>query len=201
MTGSGSLPNPAKGVYARGEVEEQPPGLEQQAMDHQYVIERDENTTEQRARGTAHTVRDPHGVKIGVISHGETGWTVFSAGWGVKVDHNKVYRCRDTAFAAVLDARVAASEPGGPLAVDESGLTGHQRAVIDLMHKYAFSNPDKRKAVIWEWFEMSSTQFMSEWNALLDNPAALAYAPTVINRHRRIRDQRKADRSRTPVPA
>lgn len=172
-------------------------------MDHRYVTEPNENITEQRARGAAWTIRDTlaDGEKIGTISRGETGWTVFSAGWGVKVDHNEVHRCRDTALAAVLAAREEAAKPGGPLAVDESGLTGHQRAAIDLMHRYAFVNPAKRDAVIWEAFEMSPTQFMSEWNALLNDPRALAYEPTVINRHRRIRDMRKASRSRTPVPA
>lgn len=171
-------------------------------MDHQYVIEPNENITVQRARGAAWTIRNAEGVNVGTISHGDVGWTVFSAGWGVKVDHNEIHPCRDTALAAVLAAREVATEPGGPLAV-EQGLTGHQRAAIDLMRMYAFVNPAKRDALIWAQFEMSPTQFMSEWNALIDHPAALAYAPTVINRHRRLRTQRRDSRSRarTPVPA
>jgi uncharacterized protein DUF3263 len=166
----------------------------------QHVIERNENITEQRARGTAWTVRDLDGIKIGTISHGERGWTVFSAGWGVKVDHNEVHRCRDTAIAAVLAAREVASQPGGALAVDSSGLTGHQRAAIDMMRSYAMSNSARRDAVIWEQFDMTPTQFFTEWNALIDNPLALAYAPTVINRHQRLRAARKARRTRTAVP-
>lgn len=167
----------------------------------QYVIERNENITAERARGNAWTVRDVDGVKVGTISHGEPGWTVFSAGWGVPVDRNEIHKCRDTAVTALVAARAAASEPGGVLAVDESGLTGHQRAAIDMMRKYAMSSPARRKAIIWDEFDMTATEFYSEWNALLDNPDALAYAPTVINRHRRIRGQKKAARTRVPVPA
>lgn len=170
----------------------------------QYGIERNEQITTTRARGTAYDVRDADGVKVGVIAHGDLGWRVFSAGWSVKVDHNETYRFRDGAIDAIVAAREVASQPGGALAVDRSGLTGHQRACIDLMAHYAMVSTAKRDSVIWADFEMSPTAFYVEWNALIDNPRALAYNPTVINRHLRLRDQRKARRgvpAASPVPA
>lgn len=170
-------------------------------MSTQYAIERNEHLTTARARGDAWDVRDADGTKIGTISHGEAGWRVFSAGWGVAVDHHQLHHHRDAALDALTEARRTAALPGGTLAVDESGLTGHQRAAIDMMRKYAMSSPVKLKPIIWDLFDMSPTQFYTEWNALIDDPNALAYAPTVINRHRRLREERKARRSRTPVPA
>jgi hypothetical protein len=167
----------------------------------QFSIERNENITPQRARGEAWSVRDQDGNRVGIISHSELGWRVFSAGWGVKVDQNEVHRARDFAIAAIIDAREIANQPGGALAIDESGLTGHQRAMIDFHRKYVQVTPERRNFVIWEQFDMSPTQFYSEWNALIDHPRALAYDPHVINRHLRLRDQRKARRSRVPVTA
>lgn len=167
----------------------------------QFVVEHNETITAERARGTAWSVRDLDGKLVGTISHGEPGWRVFSAGWGVKVDHNKVHPCRDAAIQAVVEAREIASRPGGALAV-ERGLTGHQRAMVDFQRKYAMvTNTAKRNFVIWVEFDMSPTQFFSQWNALLDEPAAVAYDPHVINRHRRLRDQRKARRTRATVSA
>jgi hypothetical protein len=167
----------------------------------QYVVERNENITAERARGTAWAVRDLDGTLVGTISHGEAGWRVFSAGWGVTVDHNQVYRARDLVINAVVEARLAASQPGGPLAV-EHGLTGHQRAMIDFQRKYAMvTDPAKIRRVIWEQFDMSPTQFFHVWNALIDHPAALEYDPHVINRHHRLRAERKAKRTRVTVPA
>lgn len=167
----------------------------------QFVVERNENITFERARGTAWTVRDLDGNLVGTISHGDAGWRVFSAGWSVQVDHNQVYRASGLAIDAVTAARAAASQPGGPLAV-EHGLTGHQRAMIDFQRKYAMvTDPAKIRSVIWEQFDMSPTQFFTVWNALIDNPAALAYAPHVITRHHRLRIERKARRTSVSVPA
>lgn len=167
----------------------------------QFVVERNENITFERARGTAWSVRDLDGTLLGTISHGDAGWRIFSAGWGVAVDHNQVHRAKDLAVAALVEARTVAAEPGGALAV-EHGLTGHQRAMIDLQRKYAMvTDPDKIRRVIWEQFDMSPTQFFQVWNALIDHPAALEYAPHVITRHHRLRDQRKARRTRVSVPA
>lgn len=161
----------------------------------QFVIDRNENITVQRASGTAYDVSDVEGVKVGIITHGDTGWRVFSAGYGVKVDHNAAHPYRDAAVIALIKARDVASQPGGPLALDESGLTGHQRAAINMMRQYAMANSAKLNAIIWADFDMTPTQFFSEWNALIDNPLALAYEPSTINRHRRLREQRAAARS------
>jgi hypothetical protein len=170
-----------------------------------FQLERNEQITGTRARGMAFDVRDEDGRRVGVLSHGELGWRVYSAGYSVKVDHNAVHKFRDAAVAAIVEAREIASRPGGALAVDTSGLTGHQRQMIAVMREYAMVSSAKRDAVIWDHFEMSPTQFFVEWNALIDNPLALAYSPTVVNRHRRLREQRAAARTgrlrKTAVPA
>jgi hypothetical protein len=168
-----------------------------------FQFERNAQITNTRAGGLAFDVRDQDGRRVGVLSHGELGWRVYSAGYSVKVDHNAVYKFRDAAVAALVEAREIASRPGGPLAVDASGLTGHQRQMIDVMHKFAMVSSAKRDAVIWDHFEMSPTAFFQEWNALIDNPKAVAYNPSVINRHRRLREQRYARHTgrKTAVPA
>jgi hypothetical protein len=167
----------------------------------QFVVEHNENITYERARGTAWSVRDLDGTLLGTISHGDAGWRVFSAGWGVKVDHNQVHRAKDLAIAALVAAREEASKPGGALAV-EHGLTGLERAMIDMQRKYAMvTDAAKISRVIWEQFGMLPTQFYVRWNALIDAPAALEYDPHVITRHQRLRDDRKAKRTRTAVPA
>jgi uncharacterized protein DUF3263 len=170
-------------------------------MQQHVAIERNENITTERAGGSVWDVRDITGAKIGIVVHGDAGWRVFSAGYGVPVDHNAVYPCRDRVVAALNEARAVASEPGGALAVDDSGLTGHQRAAIDMMRRYAMVSTAKRDAIIWDHFDMTPTQFFSEWNALIDNPDAARYCPSTINRHRRLRDQRKAARTRATVSA
>lgn len=44
-------------------------------------------------------------------------------------------------------------------------------------------------------FGMSATTYWRKVNGLLDDPAALAYAPTTVNRLRRLRASRQAARS------
>lgn len=167
----------------------------------EYVVDRNQTVTNAAARGEAYDVRDSDGQRIGMLSNGDLGWRILSAGWGVPFDQHTTHAKMDGAVAA-LAATVATETTDGALTVDDSGLTKHQRDVLDLMARYAFVGHDKLKAVIWQAFDISPTKFMQEFNALLNNEAALAYAPMVVNRHRRLRDQRAAQRSaRHLVPA
>lgn len=52
-----------------------------------------------------------------------------------------------------------------------------------------------REQHIREQFDMSATRFWQLVNALLDEPEALAYAPGVVNRLRRVRETRRSSRS------
>lgn len=163
------------------------------------VVERNTTITDAAARGEAYDVRGADGLRIGMLSRGELGWRIFSAGPGVPFDQYTFHPRVEAALQALLDT-VKAQTADGVLAVDESGLTRHQRNILDFMEKYATSS--RRKAVIWQLFEMSETKFMQQFNALLNDPNALAYAPALVNRHRRLRETRAADRSaRRLLPA
>jgi hypothetical protein len=159
-----------------------------------YVVERNTNVTNAAARGEAYDVRDTDGKRIGMLSAGDLGWRILSAGWGVPFDQYTFHAQAQGALDALV-ATVAEQTDDGVLTVDESGLTRHQRDVLDFMGTYAFANPAKRDAVIWQQFDMTPTRFMQQFNALLNHPKAAAYAPMIVNRHRRLRDDRAAKRS------
>lgn len=152
-----------------------------------HVVDRNTNVTNAAARGEAYDVRDADGNKIGMLSASDYGWRILSAGWGVPFDQYTFHARLDAAVDA-LAATVTAQTEDGALTVDESGLTKHQRDILDCMSKYAMVNdPQRLKPVVWAAFDMSLTRFMQEFNGLLNNPLAAAYAPMVVNRHRRIR--------------
>ena len=52
-----------------------------------------------------------------------------------------------------------------------------------------------KAAAIRETFGESSTRYYQRLNALLDDPAALALAPLLVRRLRRLRDERRGARS------
>lgn len=157
-----------------------------------YVVDRNETVTNAAARGEAYDVRGADGNRVGMLSNGDRGWRILSAGYGVPFDQHTFHARLEAAVAALVDT-VKTQTVDGALAIDESGLTKHQRDVLDFMGKYALST--RRKAAIWQLFDVSETKFMQEFNALLNNPAALKYAPMIVNRHRRLRDQMAANRS------
>jgi hypothetical protein len=164
-----------------------------------YTLVRDETIPEPRARGLAYAVVVDDGSDepepIGTISAGPAGWRVFSAGPGVPVDQNTVHATRDAAVAALVGHRAQAREPGGALHVNHTGLTGFQRDVLDFAALH-FRSPVAREVEIRSRFDMSGMRFASHVLALLDNGLALQYAPQVVNRERRLREERKARRTR-----
>lgn len=52
-----------------------------------------------------------------------------------------------------------------------------------------------KEAAILERWDMTATRYYQRLNALIDDPEALAIAPTVVNRWRRLREQRQQARS------
>lgn len=162
-----------------------------------YNLVRDETIPEPRARGTAYTVTDEHTEAIGVVVDADlVHWRVFSAGPAVPVDQHTLHPDVDHAVTALLAARTAAAEPGGMLHVDHTGLTGFQRAVLDFAG-LRFTWRGVRESTIWDRFDMSSTTYAVHLNALIDVPAATAYAPQLVARQRRLRAAAKARRTRS----
>lgn len=75
-----------------------------------------------------------------------------------------------------------------------SELSERDRAILDLAGcPYAFEG--RREQDIRDLFDMSATRFWQIVGALLEDPAALAYAPGTVNRLRRLRDKRRLERS------
>lgn len=160
-----------------------------------YTLVRNETITYARARGAAFDVVDLATMQsLGVIVDGLPGWRVHSAGPGVPVDQNTWHKSALIAREALLAAREAAEQPGGMLHVDESGLSGFHRAVLDFAdERYKYIGT--REAEIWARFDMSPTVYSFHLLKLLDEPLAAAYAPQTVSRQSRLRDERKAARS------
>lgn len=160
-----------------------------------YTLARNETITHARARGTAYDVVDDEVRSVGVVADGVGGWRVHSAGPAVPVDQNAWHDRVDQALEALLTAREEAEKPGGMLHVDGSGLTGFQRAVIDFAG-LRYTHRGTRTSDIWHQFDMAPVVYTAHLLALLEDPRAVAYAPQIIGSQRRLRDQRKASRTR-----
>jgi hypothetical protein len=72
-------------------------------------------------------------------------------------------------------------------------LGSRERAILDFESR-RFKNSGRKEQAIREEFEISPTQYFQIVNALLDDPAALAYGPTLVARLRRLRDARQQAR-------
>jgi hypothetical protein len=72
-------------------------------------------------------------------------------------------------------------------------LGPRERAILDFESR-TFKNAGRKEQAIREEFEISPTQYFQIVNALLDDSAALAYAPTLVARLRRLRDARQQAR-------
>lgn len=57
----------------------------------------------------------------------------------------------------------------------------------------------RKDAAITERFLISPTRYLQRLNALLDRPAAAVYDPELVNRLRRLRDERRSRRGWTPT--
>jgi hypothetical protein len=72
-------------------------------------------------------------------------------------------------------------------------LGPRERAVLDFESR-RFKNPGRKEQAIREEFDVSPTQYFQIVNALLDDPDALAYNPTLVARLRRVREARQRAR-------
>lgn len=84
------------------------------------------------------------------------------------------------------------AEAGPPENRDVSGapaLGARERAVLDFERR-RWKHAGAKEQAIRDEFELSATRYYQILNALLDDPAALAYSPALVGRLRRIREAR-----------
>lgn len=70
-------------------------------------------------------------------------------------------------------------------------LTRLQRDILDFA-SWPFRYAGAREQAVRDLFGMKMTRYLQLLNALLDRPAAMAYAPVLVARLRRQREKRKA---------
>lgn len=73
-------------------------------------------------------------------------------------------------------------------------LTSRERELLDFAGRW-YRYAGKQEQDIRDLFDISATRYWSLINLLIDEPAALEYAPTTVNRYRRIRAEKQAARS------
>lgn len=83
----------------------------------------------------------------------------------------------------------AASVPG----MDDEELTSQELAVLALERR-GWSTPGAKERAIREELGLAPVRYYQLLNALLDAPRALAHDPVTVNRLRRVRDVRRAER-------
>jgi len=79
-------------------------------------------------------------------------------------------------------------------------LTERERAILDFA-KLRWNGDGPKEAAIRVEFDLSATSYYQQLNALLDRPEALEVEPVLVNRLRRVREQRRATRSGRVRPA
>jgi hypothetical protein len=79
-------------------------------------------------------------------------------------------------------------------------LTDDHRAMLDFEREH-WRYPAGKEAEVRERFGMSLVSFQKRLNALIDEPAALAYAPATVRRLRRLRQKRIAARRQNRASA
>ncbi|MEU0059094.1 DUF3263 domain-containing protein [Streptomyces sp. NPDC006334] len=72
-------------------------------------------------------------------------------------------------------------------------LGARERDILALERR-GFSGPGAKERVIREELQLSPVRYYQLLNALLDDPRALAHDPVTVNRLRRVREARRAER-------
>lgn len=75
-----------------------------------------------------------------------------------------------------------------------TGLSDRDAAILDFEDSW-WSAPGAKEVEIRERFDLSAPRYHQILNGLLDDPAALAYAPLLVKRLRRQRQRRHEGRS------
>ncbi|NEC28266.1 DUF3263 domain-containing protein [Streptomyces sp. SID8111] len=74
-----------------------------------------------------------------------------------------------------------------------AGLGRRERDILALERR-GFPGPGAKERAIRERLGLAPVRYYQLLNALLDDPRALAHDPVTVNRLRRIRDARRAER-------
>ncbi len=105
-------------------------------------------------------------------------------------------------MADMADAGTAGDEQGGgpgdertqePAGGPEGGLARRERDILALERR-GFPGPGAKERAIREELGLSPVRYYQLLNALLDDTRALAHDPVTVNRLRRIRQARRAER-------
>lgn len=78
--------------------------------------------------------------------------------------------------------------------VENAGLSDRDAALLDFEATW-WEASGVKESEIRERFDLSAPRYYQILNALLDDPAALAYAPLLVKRLRRLRSSRQEKRS------
>ena len=73
-------------------------------------------------------------------------------------------------------------------------LTDTDRAILDLEQQH-FPSPGAKDTAIWGQFRVLPARYYQQLGALLPRDDALAYAPLLVGRLRRLREAREAART------
>ncbi|MFS8199330.1 DUF3263 domain-containing protein [Streptomyces sp. CWNU-52B] len=76
----------------------------------------------------------------------------------------------------------------------EGGLTEEEVAVLGLERR-GWGSPGAKERAIREELGLAPVRYYQLLNALLDAPRALAHDPVTVNRLRRVREVRRAERA------
>ncbi|GGS07630.1 hypothetical protein GCM10010269_53220 [Streptomyces humidus] len=76
---------------------------------------------------------------------------------------------------------------------DTDGLGARERGVLALERR-GFAGAGAKERAIREELDLSPVRYYQLLNALLDDPRALAHDPVTVNRLRRVREARRAER-------
>ncbi|MFI6657349.1 DUF3263 domain-containing protein [Streptomyces sp. NPDC050523] len=77
--------------------------------------------------------------------------------------------------------------------MEQEQLDDRERAVLALERR-GFSGPGAKERAIREELGLAPVRYYQLLNALLDDRRALAHDPVTVNRLRRVREQRRAER-------
>ena len=97
-------------------------------------------------------------------------------------------------------AGLSQTQTVGPRCDDPRVLSVRQQMILDFADK-RWKYAGVRDAQIRDLLGVSPPRYFQELNALLDHPEALAYAPQLVHRLQRLREQRLHVRQRRSVAA
>ncbi|WP_189855998.1 DUF3263 domain-containing protein [Streptomyces poonensis] len=75
----------------------------------------------------------------------------------------------------------------------EHGLSARERAILALERR-GFAGPGAKERAVREQLGLAPVRYYQLLNALLDDARALRHDPVTVNRLRRIREARRAER-------